>query len=117
MEKWRRFATWCFASPHPPFQTFPVFPFLQVIADLEQEVSRVATAHARLVRAAERKLRDFGIPTEELGFLPVVASAPGSGRGARRPAGVVEGVPGAGGKSVARDRVLDVMVNRSTIKA
>ncbi|CAM9622334.1 unnamed protein product, partial [Sphacelaria rigidula] len=49
----------------------------RVIADLEQEVSRVATAHARLVRAAERKLRDFGIPTEELGFLPVVSSTPG----------------------------------------
>lgn len=41
-------------------------------------MDRVKTAHARLVRAAEGKLRDFGIPTEELGFLPqVVASGAG----------------------------------------
>lgn len=97
-------------------QTFP-FLFLQVIADLEQEVSRVATAHARLVRAAERKLRDFGIPTEELGFLPVVSSAPGGGRGARRSVEVGERMAGAERQSVGRDRVLDVMVSRSTVKA
>lgn len=53
----------------------------QVVADLEQEVERVKTAHARLVRAAEGKLRDFGIPTEELGFLPQVVASGAGGAG------------------------------------
>lgn len=54
-----------------------------MITDLEQEVNRVATAHARLVRAAEAKLRDFGIPKEELGFEPqgVPCDVVGGGRG------------------------------------
>lgn len=42
-------------------------------------MARVKTAHARLVRAAERKLQDFGIPTEELGFLPQVVASGGGG--------------------------------------
>ncbi len=60
-----------------------------MVVDLEQEVTRVKTAHARLVRAAEGKLREFGIPTEELGFLPQVVAG-GGGAGA--------GVAGGGGK-------------------
>eukprot|EP00752_Nemacystus_decipiens_P012364 g10960.t1 len=63
----------------------------RVVADLEQEVARVKTAHARLVRAAEAKLRDFGIPTEELGFLPQVVAG-----GAGGAEGVGKGVAGAG---------------------
>lgn len=65
----------------------------QVMADLEQEVARVATAHARLVRAAEGKLRDFGIPTEELGFLPQVVASGAGGAGG----GVASGSGGGGG--------------------
>lgn len=74
----------------------------QVVADLEQEVARVKTAHARLVRAAEAKLRDFGIPTEELGFLPqVIAGAAGGADGGGKGvagAGLLSSRRGGGGK-------------------
>lgn len=66
-------------------------------ADLEQEVSRVATAHARLVRAAERKLRDFGVPTEELGFVPVVSGASGKGGSGGIDTRFIAGKLGGGG--------------------
>lgn len=102
------------------------------MADLEQEVSRVATAHARLVRAAEGKLRDFGIPTEELGFLPQVTpsggggSSVGGGVGSGSGFGLAEGRGrgGEGGESITdgggerrKQRGLHVSVNQSTVKA
>lgn len=91
-----------------------------MVADLEQEVARVRTAHARLVRAAEGKLRDYGIPTEELGFLPqVVAAAGNNGAGGGRPgmesrmAGKEVPAARAGGSQ----RVMDVSISRATAKA
>lgn len=47
----------------------------KVVTDLEHEILRVATAHAGFVRAAEQKLKDYGIPREELGFLPTLSGA------------------------------------------
>ena len=108
----------------------------QVMADLEQEVARVATAHARLVRAAEGKLRDFGIPTEELGFLPRVIASGGGGGGASA-SGVgggggvglgfakriggggkgSEGSNGGGGGGRGRQHELHVSVNQAGVKA
>lgn len=91
----------------------------QVVADLEQEVARVKTAHARLVRAAEAKLRDFGIPTEELGFLPQLVAggaggAEGGGKGAAG-AGLLASRRGGGGASQRPSH--HVSVTQATIKA
>lgn len=102
-----------------------------MVADLEQEVARVKTAHARLVRAAEAKLRDFGIPTEELGFLPQVVAggaggAEGVGKGmagtgllaSRRGVGGKGGGGGGGGMVGAGQRPSHhVSVTQATIKA
>lgn len=116
------------ACPPPTVLVPPLPPLFytyrpQVVADLNQEITRVATAHARLVRAAESKLRDFGIPTEELGFLPIVASTARGGGGnagrGRRGGGAEGGQRGDGGKDAAedRERILDVSVNRPRIRA
>ncbi|CAM9514890.1 unnamed protein product [Scytosiphon promiscuus] len=97
----------------------------RVVADLEQEVARVKTAHARLVRAAERKLRDFGIPTEELGFLPQVVASGGGGAlraaagagllaSSRRGSGNNRGVGKMGGHHRASHHV---SVTQATVKA
>lgn len=75
----------------------------------------MATAHARLVRAAERKLRDFGIPPEELGFLSAVTRATGGGvgRGAR-------GMDVGGGRGRShgkgKGRMIEVSVNKATVR-
>lgn len=99
------------------------------MADLEQEVARVKTAHARLVRAAEAKLCDFGIPTEELGFFPqvVAGGAGGVGGGGQGAAGTgllvsrrgVGGSKGGGGGMLgASQRPSNhVSVTQATIKA
>lgn len=93
---------------------------------MEQEVSRVKTAHARLVRAAEAKLRDFGIPTEELGFLPQVVTGGVGEKGAagagllasRRGVGGKGGGGGGGGMVGASQRPSHhVSVTQATIKA
>lgn len=95
------------------------------MADLEQEVARVKTAHARLVRAAEAKLRDFGIPTEELGFLPQVVTG-GAGAGGVARTGLltarkgVGGEGGRGGGSAAAGKQRPpqhVSVTQATVKA
>merc|ERR1712070_1300583 len=42
----------------------------QTVRDLQQELERVMAAHQELVRAAEEKMAEFGVPVEELGFQP-----------------------------------------------
>lgn len=42
----------------------------QTVRDLQQELERVVAAHGELVRVAEDKLAEFGVPVEELGFRP-----------------------------------------------
>ncbi|CAN0379997.1 unnamed protein product [Ascophyllum nodosum] len=107
----------------------------RVILDLEQEVRRIATAHARLVRAAEAKLRDFGIPTEELGFQPQIVACGVGGGGDSAGTGVggdrrrdnegrgssarrtgVDMIKRGIGEST-HSRVLDMSVNRGTSNA
>ncbi|CAM9470080.1 unnamed protein product [Ectocarpus sp. 4 AP-2014] len=97
----------------------------RVVADLEQEVARVKTAHARLVRAAEAKLRDFGIPTEELGFLPQVVTGGAGAVGVARTGLLTarKGVSGEGGRGGGRTAggkqrpPQHVSVTQATVKA
>eukprot|EP00002_Diphylleia_rotans_P039855 TRINITY_DN934_c0_g1_i5.p1 TRINITY_DN934_c0_g1~~TRINITY_DN934_c0_g1_i5.p1 ORF type:complete len:474 (+),score=144.75 TRINITY_DN934_c0_g1_i5:54-1475(+) len=53
------------------------------IKDLQYELHRVTKAHNDLIRVYEAKLREFGVPVEELGFRPL-ATTTGTG-----PAGLV----------------------------
>lgn len=41
------------------------------IRELQSELQRVIAAHNRLISGYERKLGEFGIPPEELGFVPL----------------------------------------------
>eukprot|EP00052_Salpingoeca_macrocollata_P035914 m.16222 g.16222 ORF g.16222 m.16222 type:complete len:479 (-) comp8868_c0_seq1:93-1529(-) len=43
----------------------------QAVKDLQYELARVAKAHNDMLQAYDAKLREFGIPTDELGFKPV----------------------------------------------
>merc|ERR1712048_1009751 len=58
------------------------------IKDLQYELARVCKAHNDLLRTYESKLRQFGIPTEELGFKPLESTVGGQELG-RGPAGLV----------------------------
>ena len=42
----------------------------QVIRDLQAELQRLLRSHARVVDGYEGKLREYGIPPEEVGFVP-----------------------------------------------
>ena len=118
-----------------PTHRVTITTIVQVILDLEQEVRRIATAHARLVRAAEAKLRDFGIPTEELGFQPQIVACGVGGGGDSAGTGVggdrrrdnegrgssarrtgVDMIKRGIGEST-HSRVLDMSVNRGTSNA
>lgn len=57
------------------------------IKDLQYELARACKAHNDVIRAYESKLREFGIPVEELGFKPVAIN-PGQPLG-QGPAGLV----------------------------
>ena len=57
------------------------------IKDLQYELARACKAHNDVIRAYESKLREFGIPVEELGFRPVAVN-PGQPLG-QGPAGLV----------------------------
>mmetsp|Transcript_4441 Transcript_4441/g.15516 ORF Transcript_4441/g.15516 Transcript_4441/m.15516 type:complete len:474 (+) Transcript_4441:234-1655(+) len=55
----------------------------QLIKALQYDVAKVSKAHNDLIRVYEAKLAEFGIPTEELGFRPLITNtSPG-------PAGLV----------------------------
>nr|KAG5690590.1 hypothetical protein BaRGS_022594 [Batillaria attramentaria] len=58
------------------------------IKDLQYELARVCKAHNDLLRTYESKLRQFGIPTEELGFKPLESTVGGQTLG-QGPAGLV----------------------------
>jgi len=58
------------------------------IKDLQYELARVCKAHNDLLRTYESKLRQFGIPTEELGFKPLESTVGGQTLG-HGPAGLV----------------------------
>ena len=44
------------------------------IRELQSELQRVVAAHNRLISGYERKLAEYGIPAEELGFTPLRSS-------------------------------------------
>uniref|UniRef100_A0A7S4TAX6 Growth arrest-specific protein 8 domain-containing protein n=1 Tax=Alexandrium monilatum TaxID=311494 RepID=A0A7S4TAX6_9DINO len=46
-----------------------------IVAQLEEEVQRIKDSHTTMVRTYESKLAEYGIPPEELGFVPAVAAA------------------------------------------
>ena len=41
----------------------------EFIAELHEEVQRIQDSHRQMVRAYSAKLAEYGIPTEELGFV------------------------------------------------
>ncbi|GAA49106.1 growth arrest-specific protein 8 [Clonorchis sinensis] len=62
------------------------------IKDLHYELARVCKAHNDLLATCEGKLRQFGIPPEELGFQPLKTSVPEQNLG-QGPAGLVSVPP------------------------
>lgn len=46
----------------------------QLIKALQYDVQKASKAHNDLIRVYEAKLREFGVPVEELGFKPLVTS-------------------------------------------
>lgn len=62
------------------------------IKDLQYELARVCKAHNDLLRTYEAKLAQFGIPVEELGFIPLESTVGGQQLG-RGPAGLVSAQP------------------------
>lgn len=59
------------------------------ITDLQYELARVCKAHDDLLETFEEKLVQFGIPKQELGFIPLRMVPEGQGGLARGPAGLV----------------------------
>ena len=47
------------------------------IKDLQYEVARVKKAYNEAVRVYESKMKEFGVPVEELGFKPNIMDEPG----------------------------------------
>merc|ERR1712186_64461 len=45
-----------------------------ILAQLENEVSRIKDSHKTMVKTYESKLAEYGIPAEELGFVPSVVA-------------------------------------------
>ena len=58
------------------------------LQDLQYELARVCKAHDDLLQTYEAKLKQYGIPKEELGFVPLQATLGGTRLG-RGPAGLV----------------------------
>jgi len=56
-----------------------------IIKALQYDVAKVCKAHNDLIRVYEAKLKEFGIPAEELGFRPLITST------STGPAGLVVG--------------------------
>ena len=44
----------------------------QLVKDLQYELARVVKAHNDMLRVYEAKMAEWNIPTEELGFRPLV---------------------------------------------
>lgn len=59
------------------------------ITDLQYELARVCKAHDDLLETFEEKLQQYGIPKQELGFIPLRMIPEGQGSLARGPAGLV----------------------------
>ncbi|XP_076258428.1 growth arrest specific protein 8 [Rhynchophorus ferrugineus] len=59
------------------------------ISDLQYELARVCKAHDDLLETFEEKLKLYGIPKSELGFVPMRMVPQGQGGLARGPAGLV----------------------------
>jgi DNA repair exonuclease SbcCD ATPase subunit len=47
----------------------------QLIKALHSDVSKVSKAHNDLIQVYEAKLSEFGVPVEELGFVPLLANS------------------------------------------
>ncbi|CAF4056194.1 unnamed protein product [Rotaria magnacalcarata] len=62
------------------------------IRDLQYELARVCKAHNDILRTYEAKLRQFGIPIEEIGFKPLESTVAGQQLG-RGVAGLVTSPP------------------------
>ncbi|CAF1219608.1 unnamed protein product [Adineta ricciae] len=62
------------------------------IRDLQYELARVCKAHNDILRTYEAKLRQFGIPVEEIGFKPLESAVAGQQLG-RGVAGLVTSPP------------------------
>jgi len=43
-----------------------------IVGQLEEEVQRIKDSHQTMVRTYESKLAEYGIPSEELGFVPAI---------------------------------------------
>ncbi len=48
----------------------------QTIRDVQQELERITQLHNDAVRSYEAKLSEYGIPIEELGFVPRMEPLP-----------------------------------------
>ena len=68
------------------------FHFIFKIRDLQYELARVCKAHNDILRTYEAKLRQFGIPVEEIGFKPLESTVAGQQLG-RGVAGLVTSPP------------------------
>ncbi|XP_065156662.1 LOW QUALITY PROTEIN: dynein regulatory complex subunit 4-like [Atheta coriaria] len=61
----------------------------QKISDLQYELAKIAKAHDDLIYSYESKLKQYGIPEAELGFVPLRLVPEGQGAPSRGPAGLV----------------------------
>jgi len=43
-----------------------------IVAQLQEEVERIKELHRTMVKTYELKLAEYGVPPEELGFVPAV---------------------------------------------
>lgn len=60
-----------------------------MIQDLKYEVAKVTKAHDDIIETYEEKLISYGIPKEELGFLPIHLMPKDQGGLSKGPAGLV----------------------------
>lgn len=44
----------------------------ELISQLEDELKRIKEAHINMIKTYDAKLAEFGIPSEEMGFEPLV---------------------------------------------
>mmetsp|Transcript_4976 Transcript_4976/g.11957 ORF Transcript_4976/g.11957 Transcript_4976/m.11957 type:complete len:462 (-) Transcript_4976:90-1475(-) len=46
----------------------------EIVTQLQEEVDRIRDAHSTMVKTYESKLAEYGIPAEELGFVPAITA-------------------------------------------
>ena len=61
---------WVYDAAERQLESMQVDLFQQEVLDLQVEIERVTMAQSQLNEAVQAKLGEYGVPMQELGFIP-----------------------------------------------